>query len=43
MERLESLGATIRNWAEGDGGVWCVMLDPQGNEFCVMPPEDEVA
>jgi predicted enzyme related to lactoylglutathione lyase len=43
VERLEDLGATIHNWAEGDGGVWCVMLDPQGNEFCVMPPDDEVA
>jgi predicted enzyme related to lactoylglutathione lyase len=41
--RLEGLGATIRNWAEGDGGIWCVMLDPEGNEFCVMPPDDEVA
>ena len=40
VERLESLGATIRNWAEEDGGVWCVMLDPEGNEFCVMPPEE---
>ena len=43
VERLEGLGATIRNWAEGDGGVWCVMLDPEGNEFCVMPGDDEVA
>jgi predicted enzyme related to lactoylglutathione lyase len=41
IERLEGLGASIRNWAEGDGGVWCVMLDPEGNEFCVMPPDDE--
>jgi catechol 2,3-dioxygenase-like lactoylglutathione lyase family enzyme len=41
VERLESLGAAVRNWAEEDGGVWCVMLDPEGNEFCVMPPEDE--
>jgi hypothetical protein len=43
VERLEDLGASIHNWAEGDGGVWCVMLDPEGNEFCVMPPSDEVA
>ena len=40
VERLESLGATIRNWAEEDGGVWCVMLDPEGNEFCVVASED---
>jgi catechol 2,3-dioxygenase-like lactoylglutathione lyase family enzyme len=37
VDRLEELGATVHNWAEEDGGVWCVMLDPQGNEFCVMP------
>jgi predicted enzyme related to lactoylglutathione lyase len=40
VERLESLGAAIRNWAEEDGGMWCVMQDPEGNEFCVMPPDD---
>ena len=37
--RLEGLGATLRNWAEEEGNVWCVMLDPEGNEFCVMRPE----
>jgi catechol 2,3-dioxygenase-like lactoylglutathione lyase family enzyme len=37
--RLEGLGATLRNWAEEEGNVWAVMLDPEGNEFCVMPPE----
>src|ERR1700675_413330 len=31
VDRLTDLGATVRNWAEEDGGVWCVMLDPQGN------------
>jgi predicted enzyme related to lactoylglutathione lyase len=40
VERLEGLGAEVRNWAEQDGGIWCVMLDPEGNEFCVLPPED---
>lgn len=40
VERLSTLGASIRNWAEEDGGMWCVMLDPEGNEFCVMPPEE---
>ena len=37
VERLEALGAQVRNWAEEDGSMWCVMLDPQGNEFCVVP------
>ena len=41
VERLEELGATVRNWTEEDGGIWCVMLDPEGNEFCVTPPETE--
>ena len=36
--RLEAMGATLRNWAEEEGTVWAVMLDPEGNEFCVMPP-----
>ncbi len=40
VERLSELGASIRNWAEEDGGMWCVMLDPEGNEFCVMPAEE---
>jgi predicted enzyme related to lactoylglutathione lyase len=39
VARLEGLGATVRNWAEEDGSVWCVMLDPEGNEFCVVAPE----
>jgi predicted enzyme related to lactoylglutathione lyase len=43
VARLEVLGAVIRNWSEEDGGVWCVMLDPEGNEFCVMPSVDDVA
>ena len=38
--RLEGIGATLRNWAEEENTVWAVMLDPEGNEFCVMPPED---
>ncbi len=37
--RLEGIGAALRNWAEEEGHVWAVMLDPEGNEFCVMPPE----
>lgn len=36
VQRLEGLGASVRNWAEEGGSMWCVMLDPQGNEFCVV-------
>jgi catechol 2,3-dioxygenase-like lactoylglutathione lyase family enzyme len=39
--RLEGLGAEVRNWAEDDGSTWCVMLDPQGNEFCVVIPDED--
>jgi hypothetical protein len=40
VERLEGLGASLRNWAEGGSTTWAVMLDPEGNEFCVMPPDE---
>ena len=41
VDRLTELGARLRNWGEGDGTTWAVMLDPEGNEFCVMPPENQ--
>jgi hypothetical protein len=35
VTRLESLGATrVREIDKGPAGHWCVMLDPEGNEFC---------
>ena len=42
VQRLEGLGAQVRNWAEDGASTWCVMLDPQGNEFCVVTSEDEL-
>lgn len=39
VDRLTGLGARLRNWTEGDGTAWAVMLDPQGNEFCVLKPD----
>jgi catechol 2,3-dioxygenase-like lactoylglutathione lyase family enzyme len=36
VARLSSLGATV---AVGDTDGEAVMLDPNGNEFCVIPPE----
>lgn len=39
VARLVGLGAS-RVEEHADLGVhWVVMLDPEGNEFCVMPPE----
>jgi len=37
VERILLLGATKqRVWKEPDGEYWVVMLDPEGNEFCVQ-------
>ena len=39
VERLLELGATaLREFDEPDGQRWTVMLDPEGNEFCVQSP-----
>jgi len=37
VDRLVSLGATLRESQHGSAG-WVVMLDPDGNEFCVFEP-----
>lgn len=37
VERILSLGATTQQvWEEPDGTFWVVMLDPEGNEFCIQ-------
>jgi hypothetical protein len=35
IERLVALGATRVEHREGNGTAWTVMLDPEGNEFCL--------
>ncbi|MGW7366942.1 VOC family protein [Streptomyces sp. NPDC054841] len=35
VARLEQLGATVLHQVKEPGGEWCVMQDPEGNEFCV--------
>ena len=35
VARLLSLGATKVSSFDEDKGVWTVMLDPEGNKFCV--------
>jgi predicted enzyme related to lactoylglutathione lyase len=35
IERLVALGATKVEYREGHGSSWTVMLDPEGNEFCI--------
>jgi hypothetical protein len=36
VERLVKLGATEQRECDGRGEYWVVMLDPEGNEFCVQ-------
>ena len=36
-ERLVSLGATRLDLGQGEAG-WVAMADPDGNEFCLLPP-----
>ena len=39
IARLEELGAERRgDVAEDEGWTWTVMVDPDGNEFCVTDP-----
>jgi predicted enzyme related to lactoylglutathione lyase len=33
--RLVELGAAMVEYREGNGAGWTVMLDPEGNEFCI--------
>ena len=35
IERLVGLGAQKVEYREGNGASWTVMLDPEGNEFCI--------
>ncbi|MEU6705145.1 VOC family protein [Streptomyces wuyuanensis] len=35
VARLEGLGASVLRRVREQGGEWCVMQDPEGNEFCV--------
>jgi hypothetical protein len=40
VERLVGLGATVlRPLGEVPDEPWVVMADPEGNEFCLFPPE----
>ena len=35
VDRLVALGATKIEARQGNGTSWTVMLDPEGNEFCI--------
>lgn len=36
VERLKSLGAKTVSWPYNEAADYLVMLDPEGNEFCVV-------
>ena len=41
VERSVALGAQIQGRVDVHGSYWTVMLDPEGNEFCILRgPED---
>lgn len=40
IARLVALGAVAREKHEVPGLTWTVLLDPEGNEFCVGSPHD---
>ncbi|MGH2681546.1 MAG: VOC family protein [Actinomycetota bacterium] len=42
VDRLTALGATPSRLVEEHGSFWTIMLDPEGNEFCVLRgPSDD--
>ena len=41
VERLEAAGATVERFVEENGSYWTIMLDPGGNEFCVLRGDAE--
>ena len=42
VDRLMDLGATTFRFVEEEHSFWTVMLDPEGNEFCVLRgPNDD--
>ena len=44
LARLLELGATqLEDHRREDGGGWVVLGDPEGNEFCILRTEAEVA
>jgi predicted enzyme related to lactoylglutathione lyase len=41
VERSIALGATVQQRVDVEGSFWTVMLDPEGNEFCILRgPQD---
>jgi catechol 2,3-dioxygenase-like lactoylglutathione lyase family enzyme len=43
VDRLAALGATVQRLVNAHNSYWTVMLDPEGNEFCVLRGDAERA
>ncbi|MFF8259140.1 VOC family protein [Streptomyces virginiae] len=44
VERLLGLGATfVADHREPDGSGWAILADPEGNEFCVLRGDSDLA
>jgi hypothetical protein len=41
VDRLVGAGASVLRRVDEDGSFWTVMLDPEGNEFCVLRGPDD--
>jgi predicted enzyme related to lactoylglutathione lyase len=42
VDRLTAAGATVQGRVDEGEGFWTVLLDPEGNEFCVLRgPHDD--
>jgi len=41
VHRVKALGASELRFVEEGGSFWTVMLDPEGNEFCVLRGPDD--
>jgi hypothetical protein len=42
LDRFVALGArVIQPFGAKEGIEWAILADPEGNEFCVFPPDDE--
>jgi len=41
VERSIGLGATVQGRVDAEDSFWTVMLDPEGNEFCILRGPDD--
>src|SRR5262245_56059545 len=41
VERLVNMGARHVDVGQGETANWIVLADPEGNEFCVLPPRKQ--